>query len=320
MFILKNIAVPTLVLNMAISAYGLPNLEMIVFPTRNDVKIGDVIEMELKIKNVGDASTQIPFQYPQYIGVTFKCKDASVALKQERFSPPSRFSQITIVPGKSHSVLFALNRYLSINRPGVYEMDYSLGYYDPGSMTKGKLLTYKSAGTFNLNVDPGKPSSEQLNKYVSTFKRATDLETKQESIELIAWIEGDQTLNVLVDALRAAEHDLSVDDLSDSIVDGLERYTNYRIAQNALLRLAAEEDGRNLTRIITIFESKKIPIPPDAVKRILSSNSIPMTYGILGYMLRNPRKEYHNLVTNYLNDQNEALRGLAAQFVKKEGE
>jgi hypothetical protein len=61
MFDWRRFAVGILVMTAAISAYGLPNLEMIVSPARTDVKVGDAIEMALKIKNVGDASTQISF-------------------------------------------------------------------------------------------------------------------------------------------------------------------------------------------------------------------------------------------------------------------
>lgn len=301
-----------MVIGLQISESG--NIDISVSPLRKVYRLGEPIEAELSIRNTGDKDVHIRLNYPSMMGIYFAFADLPIAVGLSELRVGSRRVPLQLLKRKDeYKRLIALNRYLAIEKPKQYTINFAAGYSEyikNGNNNDHNTTGHTKNGQFAITVEPGPINHQLLRKYIEQLK-GEDPSKALESAEMLIWANDP----IVIAPLKKASKRLP--DFGHEIVKSFAKFFEKEHCRLAILEIAKDGNANAFNAALQVYKDNKGIIPMEFIQSILSSTHTDKVYHTLKYILENDKTELLDLVKPLVSHNNHRIQKYATEVVSK---
>ena len=241
-------------------------------PVKERYALGDPIAVEMTVRNASARPVLLRFSYPDDLGLRFRTEGQapvrSPAVGQTVRVPPSVIQILRrFEPGEGVSVVFALRKYIRVDKPQDYKVEYKAEYEDHARPEEGAAV-YSATGTITVRVRDEAIAETELRSFLTLALESESRQPRSEGIELLCWTQDKRAIPFLERAARVIMVNADV-----RVVEALGRFRDDRHARAALFRVAESGHWTALARAYQVCVQQQIPIPPAVYRRALSSDN-----------------------------------------------
>ena len=295
-----------LVLTGTCCSANAPVIPAAVSPLREFYHLGEPIELQLAIRNATEREATIRFDYPDFVGVSFSCKDGDAIPIPSPVIVGRPVPLLPLKAGEEYKRIIALNRYLRFDRAKRYTVAFKAIYYQ--DLANPPLATSK--GQFVIDIRPGPIARGRLRGHIRAID-ARDPNRVQDATEMLLWADDPIVIAPLARAAKRARG------FRNRILRALEKFFPQQRGRAAILEVASEGTRFTLRAALRLFEEKKTKVPLEFCQARLSSRSTGHQLVMLDYLARRGGPEHVVLVKPFAEHANPELRKLAARFLAR---
>jgi len=285
-------------------------LQTSFLPVRESYHLGEPIGIQLSLMNTGPGEVSIDFEYPDWIGTRFSCKnpDAVAVPGPADVDRPVRL--LHLKPGQEYTRVIALNRYLTFKKPKRYAVQFSAHFLQRGDV--GFSATPLVKGEFAIDVLPGPVDKRRLGEHINAMA-SKDVLRVEDAVEMLLWAEDPIVIAPLEKAAK------QVSRLGNDIVRALAKFFPDERAKSAILVVAIHGNANALMAALAVYEAHKVNVPTKFTETVLSSGYGSKTYYMLAYLVKCGGPDEASLVEPFRQDKNPLRRKLAEEFLTRLG-
>ena len=284
-------------------------IQIEVAPLRDAYHLGEPIELKLSVRNLSQEEIQLLLDYPANLGLYFSCEDAD-AIAPAGIQMDRRVPVLRLGGSEEYRRVVALNRYLTLQRPKHYKVDFIAEYMEPVSRENPSPRTFSQKGQLNIVIEPGPIDGKRLDQHVQNLQNP-DPVRQQEATEMLIWTDDPAVIAPLVSAaglVPGSAHD---------VVRSLERFFPEQGARSGILDIALGGDDNALREALRVFEDGQTQIPMEFYETILASGHTGKVYPTLEHLSKHGGPQHVRLVRPLQKNANPEIQRLASEFVTR---
>jgi hypothetical protein len=321
------------VLGVGPALAGTKDIEVKISSTRPSYHLGEPMAIDMQVTNISARDIQVGHSYPERPGINFQArKFPGISAKEHGpFTANRVIGYRKIEAGKTLRQVIALNRYVSITKPGRYTIDYNVYLMGPiveKADEKGKYTSekYEAKGTLEITVDAGPIDDKWIKELIGVLQQKEQPAkevvgepkgkvTKQEAVELLQWAE---TPLVIEPLIAAAKNKDLPDGASSDVIKGLQKFfKDHERARTGILEIASEGSMGAFQAALAVYEEQRVIIPSQWFMPTLKSGETGKIWMSLEYLKKHGKSEDIELVAPLMKSKNEQIAGHAKQVVEE---
>jgi hypothetical protein len=279
-----------------------------VVPLAESYRQGEPIEVRLAIDNVSRRDVRLQLDYPDHLGVSFECDDASAVAPVDP-GLGGRIPVVDIAAGRSYERVFALNRHMRFARPGEFAVRFLAEHHEVVRGADAEPKTWTSRGEFVVRVIAGAVGADTIARYVAALD-GPDPVAAERAAEMLLWIDDAAT----IEPLRRVAGKWSK--LAPGVVDALARF-HTDAAREAIVEVAKTGDAQALAAALRTFERSGEQLPEGLLEALLASPRPPKLRLSIDYLSRHGGAAHVDLVRPLTGHADAEVARAATEFVRK---
>jgi hypothetical protein len=267
------------------------------------------VAVSISIVNNSTEPASILLPYPNPNNLSFRCATSEFALpKNVEDAPIERTSPTTIKPRMKYTVIYYLNRYFKLLRPGRgrfrYELTAFVKFGNQGSQTP-----HTFTGEFDVELVAA--SDEELRTEFAASSeqlRSADRQVKLQAAESLAFIDSPLVVPYLTGMLR-------IDNLEVTGIQALGSHPSPE-SEVAITSMLAHPDSAVVSAALTEIDRMKFPVQRHKIQSLLASQNPNVRWTALKWLVSRPEPTDLPFVQPLVRDSSEAVRKEAAKYVE----
>jgi len=264
----------------------------------------------VKINNLSTQPVEILLPYPNPNNLSFTGSGAEFAKRKAVAREEiERSVPIVIEPGRTHTAVYYLNRYLQFLKPGEMRISYQLTIgVTSGAGTDNKV--HKEPvfeGEFGIRLVPG--TDQELEDLLAVYASRLDSRDRQEKMqaaEALAFLDSPVSVDFVARMLE-------IDNLEVIGIRALGRFPSPK-THGLIVKMFSHADSAVVAAALMETSERKIPVPRQRIQELLTSNNPNTRWVALDWLARRPDKGDLPRIAPLLKDNNAAVRDLAKEY------
>jgi hypothetical protein len=272
--------------------------------------LGGPVPVLLAVTNHDSKAASVLLPYPNPNNLSFRCLSSDFAqAKQVEPDPIERTVPTVIQANGNVTRHYYLNRYFRFAKPGKSAFAFELQMLVKGGGPQDVPTNQRFTGTFEIQLMS--PSDDELRKELGLYQtelNSADRLKKEEAAEALAFLDTPQVVPYLLPMLQN-------DNLAEIGIRALGRHPSSE-SQEAIRSMLAHPELGVVSAALEEIDHLKIPIPRQAVQKLLTAANPGIQWLALGWLAARPSREDLPVLTPLLESENAPLRERAREYSK----